>query len=141
MADTHEKIVQQIILDWSHTGRGRLFKNHQGTAWIGKPAATNKRGALLLDHASKITFGLKIGSSDLIGWEMMEYVLNEPVVKVKPFIVPLICSIEVKTKAHPKLSQEQIDWLNNIIDIGGRAYVARESDDLHIYDLVEWLKK
>jgi hypothetical protein len=130
MSKRHEEIVDQVILDWSGLDRGRIFKNHQGTAWIGKPMQTTKKDAIILKYPQKITFGMSPGSSDLIGWEM---------ICIGEYIVPLICSIEVKTKASPKLTDEQINWLNNIKEIGGRAYVARETDDG--YDLKEWEMK
>lgn len=136
MSSKHETIVNQIIQDWSKSGRGRLFKNNVGTAWWGKTSNTDKQGAILIEFAKKITYGLPVGSSDLIGWQMCEYELNIPVMPMEKFIVPIICSIEVKTKAYPTLSKEQILWLNNIVNIGGRAYVARETDDG--YDLREW---
>jgi|GEM_PF-4591101 len=132
MANIHEKIVNQIIFDWSKSDRGRLFKNHQGQAWIGKPSSTNKHGAILIEFAKKITFGLKKGSSDLIGWEYMSIVdYNRNIIKL-----PIFCSIEVKTKSSPDLKPEQVDWLSNIIDIGGCGYLAMETDDG--YDLREW---
>jgi len=128
MSTAHEKIVSQIILDWSKDNRGRLFKNHQGQAWTGKThSVIGDSFALMLEYPKKITFGLQVGSSDLIGWEM-EYKFHRQ--------IPYFCSIEVKTKASPKLTTEQIDWLNNIVRIGGRAYIARESDDG--YELKEW---
>jgi hypothetical protein len=97
-----------------------------GSAWVGQKVndffSQNKR-IIQLEFASKIKYGLEIGSSDLIGWE---YIQGNPV----------ICSVEVKTKKYKKFSKQQKDWLNNIKAIGGRAYVAMENNNG--YDLKEW---
>ena len=115
MADTHSKIMRQVRLDWSRENRGRLFPNQIGIARQGKAV---------------IKYGLHKGSSDLIGWEVVA-------TDLPGFYVPIFCSVEVKTIASPKLSKQQIDWLNNIIRLGGRAYVARENKEKG-YILVQW---
>jgi len=128
MSATHEKIVEKIRMDWSELGRGRLFKNHVGSAWLGKPAGqcynskTNAK-AMILEKFSKISYGLEVGSSDLIGFE---------IIKKKP----IFCCVEVKTKFYPKISTEQKNWLDFVARTGGRAYVARETEDG--YNLSEW---
>jgi len=133
MSTRHEEIVSKIILDWSKDNRGRLFKNHQGQAWTGKThSVIGDKFALMLEYPRKITFGLAVGSSDLIGWEYISFIdLDGNTIRI-----PVFCSIEVKTKASPKLTMEQILWVNNIANIGGRAYTAREKDDG--YFLREW---
>lgn len=146
MAEKHEQIVNQIIKDWSKEDRGRLFSNDVGQAWLGsgkmKHVKVNGQRAGILMYPSKITYGLKVGSSDLIGFEYRNYNPDSIVdFVIKPFrsdiiYTPIICSIEVKTKAHPDFSKEQIDWLNFTININGRAYSAMETDDG--YDLIEW---
>jgi hypothetical protein len=134
MSKKHEEIVEQIILDWSREKRGRLFKNHQGTAWIGKPLNTNKKNAIVLEYPKKITFGLTPGSSDLIGFEFVDG-SND----IYENIVPIICSIEVKTKASPKITDDQKDWLNYITKIGGRAYLAEENEDNYLLNKWEMI--
>lgn len=141
MADKHEQIVEQVRQDWSKSERGRLFKNNNGTAWWGKIIGNLnlKNNALLIEFPKKITFGLKKGSSDLIGWEYVKIPTVDIVnvqLKYSNIIVPITCSIEIKTKAYPTLTSEQKKWLNNIVNIGGRGYVARETDDG--YELREW---
>ena len=131
MSQKHEQIENQVIFDWSEQGRGRLFKNDNGTAWVGKPHQTNKNNAILLSWPQKITFGLYPGSSDLIGWEFVEFTDFSANIDI-----PIFCSIEVKTFAHPKLTEKQINWLNNVVNIGGKGYVARETEKG--YNLEEW---
>jgi len=128
MSAAHEKIVEKIQMDWSEFGMGRLFKNNIGSAWLGKPSGqcydkkTNEK-AMILAKFCKISYGLAVGSSDLIGFE---------IIKKKP----IFCCVEVKTKFYPKISTEQKDWLNFVARTGGRAYVARETTDG--YDLTKW---
>lgn len=115
------------MIDWSRTNRGRVFKNPEGQAWVGKTLQTDKKDAILIQYPRKITFGLKIGSSDLIGWE---YSLHDG------FTFPIFCSIEIKTLASPTVTDYQILWLNNMLRIGGRAYLAMET--AYGYDLKFW---
>ena len=107
MADTHSKIIKQVQIDWTADHRGRLFQNPTGYA--------NK------EH---VHYGLHEGSSDLFGFEY----IND---------YPIVCSVEVKTIAYPKLSKDQIVWLNMIVKCGGRAYIAREHNDRYILEVWE----
>lgn len=131
MADKHKQIEDQIIQDWTISGRGRMFSNPTGQAWLGKVCDTNKPGVVLLEFARKIPYGLDLGSSDLIGREYVEYELTDSYMTI-----PIFCSIEVKTKAKPTLTTKQKEWLNSVVSEGGRGYVAMETDDG--YELREW---
>ena len=105
MAEKHTEIEVQVQQDWTKNKRGRLFRNDNG--WcktVGR-------------------YGLGVGTSDLIGFEL----INDN---------PIFCVIEVKTKAHKYLTEEQILFLNHIKNFGGRAYVAMETDEG--YKLTEW---
>ena len=132
MADKHKQIEDAIIQDWTISGRGRLFKNPTGSAWLGKVCNTNRPGTVLLEFARKIPYGLDIGSSDLIGFEYRETIGGTGIRDD----VPTFCSIEVKTMAKSTLTAKQKEWLNFIVNSGGRGYVAMETDDG--YDLREW---
>lgn len=135
MADKHEQIVNQILIDWTASGRGRLLRNDTGQAWLGKSCKTNKRGAIILEFARKIPYGLDVGSSDLFGFEYREYISITGI----RHNVPVICSVEVKTIAKPKLSKKQIEWLNWTVNSGGFGYLAIETTDG--YELTEWKAK
>lgn len=116
MASKHELIVEQVIMSFSMNKRGRLYKMVQGVA-------------VPINGIAPINFGpLKgfTGFSDIFGFEY------DPRY-VRP--VPIFCVVEVKTK-NDRVRPEQKDFLNYIVQIGGRAYVARESDSG--YDLIEW---
>jgi hypothetical protein len=146
MADVHSRIMKQVQIDWTRENRGRLFPNQSGKAWLGRiiDLPRGKR----IEFPKMIKYGLANGSSDLIGWEFRK--TNPVIYKGEPIRIEacIFCSIEVKTKAYPKLSTKQIDWLNAVVKAGGRAYVARETydgmkptTDMYMYDsyyLEEW---
>jgi len=115
MSNTHSKIIKQVQIDWTADHRGRLFQNPTGYA--------NK------EH---VHYGLHKGSSDTIGFEYL--IITEEMIGKK---IPIFSSIEVKSKAYPKLSKDQIVWLNMIVKCGGRAYIAREHEDRYILEVWE----
>ena len=135
MATNHEKIVSQLMLDWSSSNRGRLFKNHTGGAWTSTRIDNeyfvtdkNKRQfkVVTLWNANFIKYGLRAGDkkfTDLVGFEVMD---NKAV----------FCCIEVKTFGYKTLTDEQKDCLTMCVNFGGRGYVAMETDEG--YFLEEW---
>ncbi|MBP7735987.1 MAG: VRR-NUC domain-containing protein [Spirochaetes bacterium] len=135
MALRHEEIVQRVMLQWSREGRGRLFKNPNGKAWRGRitdERMVDGRKVIELFDAVMLRYGLIAGSSDLIGWELAEYID----IGHEPVTLPIICVIEVKTIAHKRLDPDQRNWFDTIAGIGGRAYLAMECGDG--YDLRKW---
>ena len=131
MAGKHEVIVEQVITSFSMERRGRLYKMKQGLAIPWK----NYQAGIFIP----IWFGPLIhkfkGFSDIFGFEFMTYSVYD-LYQYKEVKVPVFCAIEVKTKAYSKLSEGQKDFLNYIVQIGGRGYVARESDEG--YELTAW---
>lgn len=128
MADRHESIVREVMLQWSREKRGRIFKNDNGKAWRGRitdERVVGGKKTIELFCAVMIKYGLFPGSSDLIGWEFAEYIDASG----EPVTVPIFCAIEVKTTGYKRINEEQQNWLNAIARMGGRAYVARESAD------------
>jgi hypothetical protein len=79
----------------------RLFRNHVGVV-------KDQRGQV---HS----FGLRKGSADLIGW-------------VRIWHIAVFLSIEVKT-AKGKLRPEQQQWMKNVNESGGIAFVARSESE------------
>lgn len=139
MAGKHEQIVNDLIITWSVQGRGRLFKNHTGGAWMcnkvisDKMTKDPKTGRLIkivtLFNARFIKYGLRAKDEklvDLVGFEVVEG-------------RPVWCVIEVKTDGYSKITKEQKNCLDMAVRFGGRAYVARESVDG--YSIDEWMVK
>ena len=121
MAGKHEVIVEQVITSFSMERRGRLYKMKQGLAIPWK----NYQAGIFIP----IWFGPLIqkfkGFSDIFGFEFMTYSVYD-LYQYKEVKVPVFCAIEVKTK-NDRVRPEQKDFLNYVVQIGGRAYVARES--------------
>ncbi len=122
MASKHEIIVRAVVTSWSVERRGRLYTMQQGLMtpwgsdnpiWIGPYPGKRTKGFL-----------------DIFGFEFdTRY--------VKP--LPIYCVVEVKTIVHPRLSKDQINYLNYAVSIGARAYVAMEDDSKKGYNLTEWV--
>jgi hypothetical protein len=114
MSSKHEAIKKQVMIDWSAVNRGRLWSNSQYSGKVGN---------------QYVKAGMGKGTSDLIGFEFSSiFGMYEK--------WPIMCAIEVKTKASPIIKPEQKDFLNYISSVGGMAYIAMETDDG--YSLEEW---
>ncbi len=131
MAHKHEEIIRNIQMQWTSDGRGRLFKNDNGKAWRGRiteERIIDGRKVLELFGAVLIKYGLCPGSSDLVGWELIEY---------GDQVVPVFCAVEVKTM-RDRVKDDQRNWLDTVARMGGRAYLAREDDSEQGYKMEGW---
>lgn len=136
MSHKHEEIVRKIMVQWTEEKRGRLFKNDNGKAWRGRctdERIIDGRKVVELFVAVLIKYGLCPGSSDLIGWELAEYIDSG----FQPVTVPIFCAVEVKTGID-RVRDDQKNWLDTVARMGGRAYLARE--DGRGYTMEEWVK-
>jgi len=107
----HEAALQrEIMLAMSESGC-TVWRNNTGQAWQGT-RIHNAGGTVTLANARPITFGLCVGSSDLIG------------------IAPdgRIIALEVKTKTG-RVTPEQQQFIEHIKLMGGIAGVVRSVDD------------
>ncbi len=105
---TEQQIQQHIRLALSR-GPVRLYRNNTGT--------------LRDQHGRPVTFGLAVGSADLIGWTTRT---------ITPDMVgqqlAVFTSIEVKTPTG-RVKPEQQQWLDAVQAAGGIAGVARSVED------------
>ena len=122
MADRHEIIVQAVQSDWSVKCRGRLYKMMQGTFRY-----LHNDGLITISPYPKKNPGFP----DLFGFEYVELANGQDII-----LFPVHCLVEVKTLVYPKLTEGQKNHLDYCVQIGGRAYVARESGDG--YELTDW---
>ncbi len=122
MADRHEIIVQAVQSDWSVQRRGRLYKMMQGTF-----RALHSDAIIRVSPYPK----KQDGFPDLFGFEFVELANGQDII-----LFPIHCLIEVKTLVYPTLTEHQQAHLNYCVQIGGRSYVARESEDG--YELIGW---
>lgn len=105
-----------------HGTGAKLFRNNTGTAWAGEVIGKTKNTITLKDPRP-LHAGLCKGSSDLIGWL--------PVLITPDMIgqtVAVFSAIEAKTKTG-RVSQDQINFIANVSQAGGRAGVARSKED------------
>ena len=100
----------------------RTFRNNTGEAWQGKSYKTTK-GHLVIENPQRVKYGLKKGSSDVIG--IMPVVITPEMVGKT---IGVFMALEVKTK-NGKLSTEQQDFLENIAKLGGISGEVRSVED------------
>ena len=112
------EIQQRIRLAISR-GCTRVFRNNVG-AWFDR--STNRR----------ISYGLQVGSSDLIGWHSV--VVTPEMVGRR---VAVFTAIEVKTPTG-RQSQKQRIWIEQVKAAGGIAGIAR-SPSAALELLTGWL--
>ena len=127
---SEKNIETQIKIDLSKIG-ARVFKNNVGKCWIGKSVIIKSvtdgmrlfPGDVVVRQARRFNAGLHVGSSDLIGW--MPVVVTQEMVGEK---IAVFLSPEVKDMTGV-LTKEQITWINVVNEAGGRAGVARNSEE------------
>ncbi len=116
-----EKQIQHDI----HTGLigdTHLFRNNVGLAYTGD-VKQHVDGSVNIFNARPIKFGLCPGSSDLIGWTMIE--ITPEMVGRR---VAIFTAIEVKS-ATGRASKTQKNFIKAVHRCGGIAGVARSLDD------------
>jgi hypothetical protein len=124
-------IQNGIMIALSKVG-ATIFRNNVGLGWAGKTFKYKKEGwvrvyvypgDVLVKNARPLHAGLCKGSADLIGW--MPVVITQDMVgsTVAVFLAP-----EVKTETG-RASPDQVNFANAVNRAGGRAGIARNSDD------------
>lgn len=116
MSETElEDIIKDKIRD--HFGLHpdmKLFTNPVGKAWFG--VAANAGAKVILSHPRRVDFGLRVGSSDLIGW----ITINGQAV---------FLALEVKT-VKGKPTEDQLNFIAQVKAAGGIAGVVRSVEDV-----------
>jgi hypothetical protein len=128
MSNNHEGAVLAAVMIEATSKGWRLFRNSVGQAWAGKPMNGTKAGGgdavVVIERARRITYGLAVGSSDLVGWRSVTITPDMVGQTIAQFV-----SVECKTKAYGKTTPEQDNWLDQIAQAGGAAFLARENTD------------
>ena len=126
----HGPLVQQVLIHATQIG-WRLFKNAVGSAWHGivteEHMVSDKKGdqkVIELWKAHLFTYGLRTGSSDLVGWRTFK--ITEAMVGKR---VAQFCAVECKTGQYATLTDEQINFLQQVKKAGGHALIARIGSD------------
>lgn len=116
MAKGETSLQRQIQLELSDANT-RVFRNNVGFAWQGSNFTIENR-RLVQGNARGVTYGLAIGSSDLIVPRSITVTPGMVGMRVLVF-----GAIETKDASNP--SQQQRQFLKVIQDLGGNAGVAR----------------
>lgn len=126
----HGSIVQKVLMHVSQLG-WRMFKNAVGSAWHGQVTEeymiSDKKGpqkVIELWRAHRITYGLRRGSSDLVGWRTRRIKQEDVGKKIAQFSV-----VECKTVSYSKATEEQRNFLDQVKKAGGYAAIARQNGD------------
>ena len=104
-----------------HSKHGILFRNNTGTAFQGKRAVINSLP--IINEPRQITFGLCVGSSDLIGWT--EKIITKDMVGKK---IAIFTALEVKNLSG-KATKEQINFIKQVRKSGGIGDILRWVDE------------
>lgn len=123
---TESNLQQQIFKALGGRPDVRLFRNTCGVGWVGNVVTVDpRRGTVTLRNARRQTFGLHVGSGDLIGWRS---VVIQPAMVGKTIAV--FASIEVKTDKG-KISDDQLNWAKQLSEKGGIACIVRSLEEVH----------
>lgn len=129
MPPTEAAIQNEIQLALGRDERVTMFRQNVGQSWAGKvergltgPAYLNPRDIVIRD-ARPLKAGLCNGSSDLVGWRVVE--ITPEMVGEK---VAVFAAIEVKS-ARGRLTDQQRNFLERLEADGGLAIVARSPSD------------
>jgi len=119
-----EHEIQQRILLACGSGSTRLWRNNVGTGWAGQATKIQRRGMVAVEPGDIIVrqgrplhAGLCVGSSDLIGYRVVN--------RVAQFV-----ALEVKS-ATGRPTAQQTQFIDHINAVGGCAGIVRSVEDAH----------
>ena len=121
-----EHITQQRILLACGSGPVRLWRNNVGTGWAGQATKVTpgnlravsqalRPGDVVIRQGRPFHAGLCVGSSDLIGYRVVN--------RVAQFV-----ALEVKS-ATGRPTAQQVQFLDHITSVGGCAGIVRSVED------------
>lgn len=115
-------VSKTIQLTLSKLRLSTLFRNNTGQAWVGEVLRRDANTVTLTNYRP-LHAGLTKGSSDLIGWSIVE-VTPEMVGKK----LAVFTAIEVKS-ASGRVKPEQLNFIKQVRDSGGISGIARKDDE------------
>ena len=118
----NETGIQRLIQTECTSKTIRLWRNTQGQAWVGNVTHC-ANGDVLIKNPVRITFGLGVGSSDLIG---LKSIIIRP--EMVGMTKAIFAGIEVKS-ATGRVTDEQDSYIKMLWSMGALAGVARSVED------------
>jgi len=103
-----------------------MFRVNTGIAWAGKVVQKFKKGFTrycTIENPQPLSAGLCKGGSDTIGWT--SEIITPEMVGQK---IAIFTAVEYKN-AKGKATKEQLNFIKNVNDAGGRAGVARTPEE------------
>jgi VRR-NUC domain len=118
------KIQSEVLRAIGSLPNVRLFRNTVGSGWLGKVIEHNQQTrTLVLGSAYRVSFGLHVGSSDLIGWRRRVITPDDVGKEFAQFL-----AVEVKGPKG-RTTPEQDTWRVQVNKWGGIAFVTRSAED------------
>ena len=114
MSSHENNLTKKILLIHTRKNRGRLFRQNVGKGWFGKAIRTDGKG-VLIPHPRRAHMGLCTGSSDIIGFTVVDG-------------LAVFTALEVKT-ATGGVTTEQKNFIRMTKSNGGIAGVVRSVED------------
>ncbi len=116
-------VLHRLALALTNVG-ARVFRNQVGEGWYGKARYMGNgpvfgKPIVTIEYPRKLTAGLCVGSSDLVGWQSVE---------VTPEMVGrrLAVFLAIETKSDDgELSDDQRQFLDTVAAAGGIAFMAK----------------
>lgn len=115
---TQESHLEKQVLLALSRGPIRLFRNSVALGWVGNFAGQSE-GVTLLRNARRNSFGLAVGSGDLIGWKTVTVTPDMVGKKLAVF-----SSLELKAP-RGKIREEQLNWDRAVNLAGGLSGIVR----------------
>lgn len=125
MSAAENQIQRDILLALGSRDDVGIFRNFVGEGWV-CPAKLTRRlhdGSVLLLKPRHVTFGLAVGSHDLIGWHSRVITEADLGRRFAQFM-----SQEVKTPTG-RATKEQLAWAEGVRAAGGIAAIVRSPDE------------
>ena len=119
---TPESNLERAVLLALSRDDVRLFRNTVAVGWVGQHVGS-EGGVTMLRNARRNSFGLAVGSGDLIGWRVLT-VTPEHVGKR----LAVFTSLELKAP-RGSVRPEQIQWHLAVGNAGGYTGIVRSVDE------------
>lgn len=115
---TESERQARIMLEVGALPGVRVFRNTVGEGYVGK-RIQSPPDLVILRNASRLSFGLQVGSHDLIGWRSM--VVTPEMIGRR---LAIFLGGEIKTDVG-NLSSEQRNFHRNLLEAGGLSGIWR----------------
>lgn len=116
-------VKPEIMIAVSKVPGVRVFNNPTGVGWVGK-VFSRLHGLVTLQFPQRVTFGLVVGGSDLIGWSSV--IVTEEMIGRR---VAIFTALECKRASGGRVSSEQVTFIENVTRAGGIACVPSSTED------------